>query len=187
MIARLEIRLVYLSPDGHVYEKYTFPGLLTLLHAVPNLRHLILYSDRELSSDDISRLRLTPLQSHVPIPRLRVLDLSGCKLDFDHSSLVEIIKTRRKVIATDCDQLETLHLASPLLLDGEAADIWQNLLDEGLNVVYELELGHIFFTIYAPSDGEMVGRVGNSLFTAFSFIIFGTLRLSAVTCSEPTS
>ncbi|KAK0187491.1 hypothetical protein F5146DRAFT_712240 [Armillaria mellea] len=135
-ITSLEIRLLYLSPNGHVYEKYTFPGLLTLLHAVPNLRHLILYSDRALSSDDISRLQLTPSQSHIPLPRLRVLDLSGCKLDFDHSSLVEIVKARREENGLDCDQLETLHLASPLELDGQAADVWQNLLGEGLSVVY---------------------------------------------------
>ncbi|KAK0221279.1 hypothetical protein IW262DRAFT_889640 [Armillaria fumosa] len=136
MITRLEIRLQWLSPHDHVYEKYTFPGLLSLLHAVPNLRNLVLYSDRELSSDDISRLRLTPLQSHVPVPRLRVLDLKGCKLDCDHSSLVEIVEARRQGNSPDCDQLETLYLTSPLELDGQAADIWQTLLDEGLNVVY---------------------------------------------------
>ncbi|PBK59684.1 hypothetical protein ARMSODRAFT_774631 [Armillaria solidipes] len=136
MITRLELRLLLLSPHAHVYEKYTFPGLLTLLHAVPNLRHLALYSDRALSSDDISRLRVRPVQSHVPIPRLRVLDLSGCKLDFDHSSLVEIVEARRQGNVPDCDQLEILYLASPLELDGQAADIWQNLLDKGLNVVY---------------------------------------------------
>ncbi|KAK0477488.1 hypothetical protein EDD18DRAFT_76864 [Armillaria luteobubalina] len=136
MISKLEIRLQLLRPDGHVYEKYTFPGLLSLLHTVPNLHHLVLYSDRALSSDDISRLRLTPLQSHIPVPRLRVLDLSGCKLDCDHSSLVEIVETRRQGNNPECDQLEILHLASPLELDGRAADIWQTLLDEGLKVVY---------------------------------------------------
>ncbi|KAK0471885.1 hypothetical protein IW261DRAFT_1510745 [Armillaria novae-zelandiae] len=135
MITRLEIRLQLLSPHNHVHEKYTFPGLLSLLHTVPNLRHLALYSDRALSPDDISRLRLTPLQSRVPIPRLRVLDLNGCKLDCDHSSLVEIVETRRQN-SPDCDQLEILYLASPLELDGRAADIWHTLIDEGLKVVY---------------------------------------------------
>ncbi|PBK84941.1 hypothetical protein ARMGADRAFT_593398 [Armillaria gallica] len=136
MITRLEIRLLLLPSHGYFDEKYTFPGLLTLLHALPNLRHLALYSDRTLSSDDISRLRITPSQSHVPIPRLRVLDLSGCKFDFDHSSLVEIVEARRQGNDRDCDQLEILHLASPLELDGRAADIWQNLRDEGLSVIY---------------------------------------------------
>ncbi len=137
MITRLEIRLVLLSSSGpHLYDKYTFPGLVTLLQAVPNLRHLALYSDRVLSSDDISRLRITPLQTHVPVPRLRVLDLSGCKFDFDHSRLVEIVEARRQGNDRGCDQLEILYLASPLELDGRAADTWQNLLDEGLNVIY---------------------------------------------------
>ncbi len=105
MITRLEIRLLLLSSSGpHLYDKYTFPGLVTLLQAVPNLRHLALYSDRVLSSDDISRLRITPLQTHVPVPRLRVLDLSGCKFDFDHSRLVEIVEARRQGNDRGCDQ-----------------------------------------------------------------------------------
>ncbi len=134
VITRLE--LTRLSSTSKINEKYAFPGLSNLLSAVTNLRCLALNSARALSSDDISLLRGLQLLSYVLLPHLRVLDLSGCKLDFDHSSLVEIVEARRQGNNPDYDQLEILYLASPLELDGRAADIWQNLLDEGLNVVY---------------------------------------------------
>ncbi|SJL16988.1 uncharacterized protein ARMOST_20526 [Armillaria ostoyae] len=134
LITRLE--LTRLSSTSKINDKYTFPGLQTLLNTIPNLRCLVLNSARALSSDDISLLRGIPLPSHVPLPHLRVLDLCGCKLKFDHWNIVEMVKTRRKGNDTDCDQLETLYLAFPLKLYGPAKDIWQNLLDEGLNVVY---------------------------------------------------
>ncbi len=135
VITRLE--LTRLSSTSKINEKYAFPGLSNLLSAVTNLRCLALNSARALSSDDISLLRRSP----IVIIRFSYLIsecsiLSGCKLDFDHSSLVEIVEARRQGNNPDYDQLEILYLASPLELDGRAADIWQNLLDEGLNVVY---------------------------------------------------
>ncbi|KAK0435726.1 hypothetical protein EV421DRAFT_2039002 [Armillaria borealis] len=134
VITRLE--LTRLSSASKINEKYTFPGLSNLLNAVTNLRCLALNSAKALSSDDISQLRGISLPSYIPLPHLRVLDLSGCKFEYDHSNIVEMVKTRRNENDPDCDQLEILYLASPLKLDGQAADIWQNLIDEGLNVVY---------------------------------------------------
>ncbi|KAK0471886.1 hypothetical protein IW261DRAFT_1510753 [Armillaria novae-zelandiae] len=114
-------------------EKYIAPGLQKLLNSVNNLQHLILWSVRALSSDDISLLNPSP--TNASLPHLKTLDVRGCTLNFDHHIFVGMVNTRRGGGDTEWDQLETVYLDSSLVLDDFSAGVWQGLVDDGLQVV----------------------------------------------------
>ncbi|KAK0435721.1 hypothetical protein EV421DRAFT_1985727 [Armillaria borealis] len=132
-ITTLEIIRLSTTTGGST-ETYTFPGLLKLLNSVGNLQHLILRSAGALSSDDISLLN--PSLTNASLPHLKTLDVRGCTFNFDHSIFVGMVNTRRGGSDTKWDQLETVYLGSSLVLDDFAAGIWQDLVDDGLKVVY---------------------------------------------------
>ncbi len=132
-ITTLRITRLLITAGGST-ETYTFPGLPKLLNSVGNLQHFILRSARALSSDDISLLNPSP--ANAPLPHLKTLDVRGCTFNFDHSMFVGMVNTRRGGSDTKWDQLETVYLGSSLVLDDFAAGIWQDLVDDGLKVMY---------------------------------------------------
>ncbi|KAK0457606.1 uncharacterized protein EV420DRAFT_1689161 [Desarmillaria tabescens] len=115
-------------------EPCAFPGLSSLLNSVPHLRHLVIASGKALSSDDICTLIPSPAQT--PLPRLKTLDLRGCKFEFHHSELVDMVNIRRQENNPDIDRLETIYLSAPLSLNGLYRRLWKSLRDGGLKVVY---------------------------------------------------
>ncbi|KAK0224435.1 hypothetical protein EDD85DRAFT_959560 [Armillaria nabsnona] len=119
---------------GDSTETYTFPSLKKLLNLVGNLQHLILRSARALLSDDISLLNPSP--ANAPLLHLKTLDVRSCTFNFDHSIFVGIVNTRRGGSDTKWNQLQTVYLGSSLVLDDFAAGIWQDIVDDGLKVVY---------------------------------------------------
>ncbi|KAK0435725.1 hypothetical protein EV421DRAFT_2039001 [Armillaria borealis] len=132
-ITTLEITRLSTTTGGST-DTYTFPGLTKLLNSVCHLQHLILRSARVLSLDNISLLNPSP--TNAPMPHLKTLDIRSCTFNFDHSIFVGMVNTRRGGSDTKWDQLETVYLGSSLVLDDFAAGIWQDLVDDGLNVVY---------------------------------------------------
>ncbi|KAK0439298.1 uncharacterized protein EV420DRAFT_1584419 [Desarmillaria tabescens] len=131
------------SPDLRViFSSLSLPNLVDLhitYFAMPVLPHI------SIQPNVITRLELTrisstaggiPSSENMPLRHLRVLDLSGCELDCDYSSFVKMVEARRQGDHSKCDQLETLYLATPLELGGPTAEIWSNLLEGGLNVMY---------------------------------------------------
>ncbi|SJL16987.1 uncharacterized protein ARMOST_20525 [Armillaria ostoyae] len=115
-------------------ETCAFPGLPSLLKSVPYLRRLVIKSCKALSLTDITALM--PLPACTPLPRLQILDLRDCPLEFDHSKFVEMVTTRRLGNKPGIDRLETVHLNAPLSLNGVCKHTWQSLCDEGLKVTY---------------------------------------------------
>ncbi|PBK59685.1 hypothetical protein ARMSODRAFT_774630 [Armillaria solidipes] len=132
-ITTLEITRLSITAAGST-ETYTFPGLPQLLNSVGNLQQLMLRSARALSSDDV--FLLNPSPTNAPLLHLKALDVRSCTFNFDHSIFVGMVNTRRGGSDTKWDQLETVYLGSPLVLDDCAGGIWQDLVDDGLKVVY---------------------------------------------------
>ncbi|KAK0209292.1 hypothetical protein DFS33DRAFT_524735 [Desarmillaria ectypa] len=106
------LTITQLSSSTESYS--TFNGLPAILSEVPNLQRLTLKSVGALSLTDISSLNPSPASR--PLPHLQTLDISGCKLNFEHSIFVEIIKARRQGRNPENDQVEIVYLGSFLML-----------------------------------------------------------------------
>ncbi|KAK0435723.1 hypothetical protein EV421DRAFT_1214903 [Armillaria borealis] len=128
------LKIIRRIPGRGPEEICSFPGLPSLLESVPYLRHLVLESSNPLSLTDINTLM--PLPACTPLPRLQILDLRDCTLEFDHSKFVEMVTTRRLGNKPGIDRLETVHLNGPLSLNGVCKHTWQSLCDERLKVTY---------------------------------------------------
>ncbi|KAK0442510.1 uncharacterized protein EV420DRAFT_1768823 [Desarmillaria tabescens] len=112
------------SDEGDDYQALTI-----LFQSLTNLRHLTISSPYDIPTFIIVLML-------VPLLHLRTLDFRQLTITCEYAMFVQMIRARRKGNDLSIDQLESVYLRSPLTLSDPYTSMWQDLIDEGLKVVY---------------------------------------------------